>query len=258
MSRAVTAGFDSLDQADEMLEQVTDQLQLLDVAVVSNSPAGRARLQNFTLPDDVRASCEQALERSGYLFVALVPDEATAERVLSLLASIRSQAPAQPVETSAAEQPASPAEEQRIPLVEDELRIGTREVVRGGARVRTKIVDTPVHEEVELLAEQASVDRRPVNRRLTDEEVVEAGLLKERVIEISEMREEAVVSKETFVREELVVRKTVEQRIEHIDETVRRTEATVEDISAGTRPAFSGLDGSRLDPQPRESAGKPH
>jgi stress response protein YsnF len=48
------------------------------------------------------------------------------------------------------------------------------------------------------------------------------------VVEITQMREEAVLTKESFVREELVVKKTVEKRVEQIRDTVRRTAVEVE------------------------------
>jgi hypothetical protein len=44
---------------------------------------------------------------------------------------------------------------------------------------------------------------------------------------MTETAEEAVVAKEARVREELVVRKTAEERVEQIDDTVRRTEVEV-------------------------------
>jgi stress response protein YsnF len=132
--------------------------------------------------------------------------------------------------------------EERIPIVEEELRIGTREVVRGGARVHAHVEEHPVQQEVELLAEHTSVERRPTTRKLSEEELERGGLLRERVIEISEMREEAVVSKQAFVREELIVKKTIERRVERIDETVRRTEVETERLPGGeSRPAFSGF-----------------
>ncbi|CAA9532150.1 MAG: hypothetical protein AVDCRST_MAG23-1056 [uncultured Sphingosinicella sp.] len=132
--------------------------------------------------------------------------------------------------------------EERIPLVEEELRIGKREVVRGGARVHAHLVEHPVREEVELLAEHTSIERRPATRQLSEEELEQGGLLRERVIEISEMREEAVVSKEAFVREELLVKKTVERRTEVVEETVRRTEVEAERLpGAESRPALSGF-----------------
>jgi stress response protein YsnF len=149
------------------------------------------------------------------------------------------------VEDPAEKAPAPPQPEeteQRIPIVEEELRIGKREVLRGGARVHARIEEHPVREEVELLAEQTSIERRPADRRLSEAELEEGGLLRERVIEITEMREEAVVSKEAFVREELVVKKTVERRTEIIEDTVRRTRVETERLPAAEdRPAFGGF-----------------
>ena len=51
----------------------------------------------------------------------------------------------------------------------------------------------------------------------------------ERTIEVEERGEEAVVSKEARVVEEVVVRKDVEQRTETVSDTVRKTEVDVED-----------------------------
>jgi stress response protein YsnF len=121
--------------------------------------------------------------------------------------------------------------EERIPIVQEEMLVGTREVVRGGARVRTRVEQSSVMEDIELIEELLRTDVRPANRLVGDDELEQAGLLRERVIEIAEVREEAVVSKEVFVREEVVVSKTTERRIERINETIRRTEVDVEDLN---------------------------
>ena len=47
-----------------------------------------------------------------------------------------------------------------IPVVEEQLRVGKREVARGGARVRSYMVETPVNEQVRLREEHVSVERR--------------------------------------------------------------------------------------------------
>jgi uncharacterized protein (TIGR02271 family) len=138
-------------------------------------------------------------------------------------------------------------EEERIPLVEEELRVGKREVARGGARVRSYVRETPVHEQVNLREEHVSVERRPVNETLGRGELDrDSDLLRDRTIEMTETAEEAVVSKEARVREELVVKKTAEEHVEQIDDTVRRTEVDVEEgtRSGEDRSAFSGFGGS--------------
>jgi hypothetical protein len=55
----------------------------------------------------------------------------------------------------------------------------------------------------------------------------------DRTIEAEEHREEAVVSKDARVKEEVVLRKTEGQRTETIDDSVRHTEVEVEDGRTG-------------------------
>jgi uncharacterized protein (TIGR02271 family) len=149
----------------------------------------------------------------------------------------------------------SETDEQRIPIVEEELKIGKREVARGGARVRSYVREVPVHEQVNLREEHVSVERRPIDQRLSESELDSGDLLRERDIELTETAEEAVVGKEARVREELVVRKTAEERTENIDETVRRTEVDVDESFTGRedRPAFGSFNSSDSSENARES-----
>ena len=115
--------------------------------------------------------------------------------------------------------------EERIPVVEERLSVGKRETVHGRVRIRSYVVETPVQEQVTLREEHVSVERRPVAPPIA------AGddAFRERTIEATESGEEAVVSKEARVTEEVVVRKTADERTETVSDTVRRTEVEVED-----------------------------
>ena len=115
--------------------------------------------------------------------------------------------------------------EERIPIVEERLSVGKRETAHGRVRIRSYVVETPVQEQVTLREEHVSIERRPVAPP------VAAGddAFRERTIEATESGEEAVVSKEARVTEEVVVRKTAEERTETVSDTVRRTEVDVED-----------------------------
>jgi len=115
--------------------------------------------------------------------------------------------------------------EEVIPVAEEEVRIGKREVSRGRVRVHSYVVETPVEEQVNLREERVRVERRPADRPLTGDE----RLFQDRTIEVEETAEEAVVSKEARVKEELVVGKDVEERTKTVSDTVRRTEVEVED-----------------------------
>ena len=114
-----------------------------------------------------------------------------------------------------------------IPVTEERLNVGKREVGGGRVRVRSYVVEQPVEEQVNLRDESVSVERRPVDRPLTGADRDRA--FQERTIEAEEKSEEAVVNKEARVKEELVVNKDVNQRTETVQDTVRRTEVDVED-----------------------------
>jgi len=117
-------------------------------------------------------------------------------------------------------------EEQRVPVVEEELRVGKREVQRGGVRVYTRVRERPVEEQIRLREEHVMVDRRPVDEPVSSDQ----GVFREGTVEVTERAEEAVVAKEARVVEEVVVGKEVQERIETIRDTVRRTDVDVQPI----------------------------
>jgi uncharacterized protein (TIGR02271 family) len=119
-----------------------------------------------------------------------------------------------------------------IPVVEEELRVGKREVEQGGVRVNTRVEETPVHEDVTVRDETVHVDRRTVDRPVSD---ADAANFREGSFEVRERDEEVVVDKQARVVEEVNIRKDVDQRTETIDDTVRRTDVDVEQISGRER-----------------------
>lgn len=112
-----------------------------------------------------------------------------------------------------------------IPITQEELRIGKREVNTGRVRVHSRVVETPVEETVNLREERVNVQRRPVNRP------IEAGddAFREQAVEVEVHSEEPVVAKQARVVEEVVVSKNAAERTETVRDTVRRTEVDVED-----------------------------
>lgn len=118
-------------------------------------------------------------------------------------------------------------DEMKIPVVEEQVNIGKRTVEQGGVRVRSRIIEKPVEETVRLREEHIVVDRRPVNREATE---ADFNNLREGEMELTERAEKAVVGKEARVVEEVAVGKTVEERQETVNETVRKTEVEVDEI----------------------------
>jgi uncharacterized protein (TIGR02271 family) len=136
--------------------------------------------------------------------------------------------------TGAAARSTTQGKEERIPVVEEQLSVGKREVQRGGVRVFKRLVEKPVQESVHLREEHVKVERRPVDQPASEAEL---AAFKEGEIELRETGEEAVVGKRARVVEEVVVGKEVSERTETINDTVRGTEVEVENLGTEARAA---------------------
>jgi len=223
-----------------------------------------AALGDFFFPDDDRAVYAEGLRRGGYLVTVngvtetqhataldILDDEGTID-VDEWSESWRAEgwAPTNPgfdkertptanqaiqaastTEDAFATERAARGDEEVVPVVEEQLKIGKRDVNNGSIRVRSYVVENPVNEAVTLRDDNVSVERRNVDRPITDADAA----FRDRTIEAEEHREEAVVSKEARVKEEVVLRKTEAERTETIDDTVRHTEVEVDDERAGQR-----------------------
>ncbi|NIA52061.1 YsnF/AvaK domain-containing protein [Massilia sp. TW-1] len=119
-----------------------------------------------------------------------------------------------------------------IPVVQEEVHVGKRLVERGGVRVFSRVVETPVNETVALREEHVSVERRPVDRPI---DPADAAAFKDKTIDLRETAEEAVVQKSARVVEEVVVGKEVSQREQQISDTVRRTQVDVQPLQGAAR-----------------------
>jgi len=118
-----------------------------------------------------------------------------------------------------------------IPVVEEELKVGKRQVFGGRVRVHSHVVEKPVQEQVSLTEERVRVERHPVDRPATSAD----RLMQDRTIEATERRQEAVVSKDAKVKEEVRLRKDTDRHTETVRDTVRNTKVEVDD-SRGQRP----------------------
>ncbi|HEV7302182.1 MAG TPA: YsnF/AvaK domain-containing protein [Tepidisphaeraceae bacterium] len=114
-----------------------------------------------------------------------------------------------------------------IPVVEEQIAVGKRQVNKGGVRVYSHVTERPVEEQVTLRDEHINVERRPVNRAASEADL---AAFKEGSIEVTETDEEAVVAKRAVVKEEIVVDKTVDQHTETVRDTVRSTDVDVQRI----------------------------
>ena len=126
-----------------------------------------------------------------------------------------------------------------IPVYEETAQVAKRDINHGRVRLRSYVVETPISQQVNLRQESVQIERRPVDRAVTAGD----ALFQNRVIEAEEHTEEAFVTKQARVTEEISLRKTVEDQARTVTDTVRRTEVEIEDErsgrAVGTRQGFS-------------------
>jgi stress response protein YsnF len=142
---------------------------------------------------------------------------------------------------------ATVGEKDYIPVVEERLNVGKRVAEAGRVRVRSYVVETPVEEQVTLRDETVHVDRRTVDRPVT---AADEALFESKTIEATELREQAVVSKDARVVEEVGIRKDAGQRTETVTDKVRRTEVEVEDERGNV--SRTGTTGTTTGTNPRK------
>jgi uncharacterized protein (TIGR02271 family) len=114
-----------------------------------------------------------------------------------------------------------------IPVVEEKLNVGKQQIETGGARIRSRIVEKPVEANVRLREEHVVVNRRPVDREISDADLKS---FKPGEMEITEHAEVPVVGKQARVVEEVEVGKNITERNETVRDTVRSTDVDVNEF----------------------------
>jgi stress response protein YsnF len=170
-----------------------------------------ASLEEFFFPEEDRHTYAEAMHRSSIMVSATV-DAAHAERAEDILekygtvnieereASWRKEGwtgyPAGATAgrmtgttatnvAGATARTATAAGVEVIPVVEEQLRVGKRQVNQGRVRVRSYVVETPVQEQVNLRQEHVNVERRAVDRPV----MAADALFRERTIDAEERSE---------------------------------------------------------------------
>jgi stress response protein YsnF len=113
-----------------------------------------------------------------------------------------------------------------IPVIEEELHVGKRDVETGRVKIRSRIINKPVEETLRLRRERVTVERKSVNRPATEKDMKN---FREGERELTERSEQPVVNKEARVVEEVKLKKEVDEREETIRENVRKTEVDIEE-----------------------------
>ena len=133
--------------------------------------------------------------------------------------------------------------ERTLPVTEEELVVGKRDVERGGVRIYSHVVEQPVSQSVDLEEEHVDVQRRPVDRPASGD------AFREQSFEVRERAEEPVVDKRARVVEEVTVGKTRGKKTRTVQDTVRKTDVRVERYNGPERRSsstpYEGMDRRR-------------
>ena len=121
-------------------------------------------------------------------------------------------------------QPTTAAKESTtIPLSEEQVKVGKREVQVGGVRLRKVVRTEIVNQPVELKREEVVIERVPAGSGQPT-----GASFQEQDVFIPLRREEAVIEKEARVREEVRVRKEAATDKQTISEQVRKEDVEIE------------------------------
>jgi uncharacterized protein (TIGR02271 family) len=138
------------------------------------------------------------------------------------------------------------AERQRLTLAEEELNVGKRQVQAGEVDVRKTVETEHVREQVPLVREEVTVERRP----LSGADAANVSIGDDEEIRIPVMREEAVVSKRAVAREEIIIRKQPRTEVRTVEADVRRERVDIDDESltrnVGGAASRTGSTGDRM------------
>ncbi len=113
----------------------------------------------------------------------------------------------------------------KIDRIEEDLQVSKRTVQTGGIRVRSRIIERPVEENIRLREDHVRVERKAVDRPVAGNDWEN---FREKEIELTEHAEIPVVNKKARVVEEIRVKKDVDNREETVRYTVSSTEVDIE------------------------------
>jgi uncharacterized protein (TIGR02271 family) len=236
MANAVVAVFDGYDEAQSTVNELLSsgfnmnevRLNEGDVLPETRKTARPGSVKGFfqnlfgteRKEEDIRLY-DEAVRHGNYVVTAIAENDSKSE----LASEVMSHHHPIDIDERASEWLGTTRESAAIPVVQEEVKIGKREVERGGVRVFKRVTEIPVEEDVTLREERVVVERVPVNKPATEADL---STFKDGSVEFRERGEEAVVAKTARVVEEVRVGKEVGERKERIKENVRRTGVEVE------------------------------
>ena len=127
--------------------------------------------------------------------------------------------------------------EARVTRSEEELAIGKRSVQAGEAYLRKTVETEHVRQEVPVMHEEVTVERRPLSADAATDVTIS-----EDEIRVPVMEEEVVAQKRVVPKEEVVIRKRAVSDTEVVEEDVRRERVDVDDSAVRERKSRDAND----------------
>ncbi|UEM24692.1 YsnF/AvaK domain-containing protein (plasmid) [Skermanella mucosa] len=233
MTTSIIGLFENSSIANKVLGELTkagfqkSAVEILqDVAVSKIS----SRLVEAGYEKDKADSYGNAMQKGGALVVAEADDD-KADDALSTMRSFKALTPEALLEKLGNRTDEATGSAQ---VIEEELEVGVSRTT-GGKRLKTEVSEREVQETVTLHEENVEVEHTKVDRVLKPEEAAKA--FQEGTIEMTEVSEKPVVTKQAHVVEEVALSKHSGERDVTVSGTVRRQDVTVEEIDR--KPAGS-------------------
>jgi stress response protein YsnF len=226
MTTFVIGLFESGDVASKVLGDLTkagfkkDTIEILQGVAVSEISS---RLVEAGYEKDQAERYGKAMRKGGALIVAETDDD-KADEALDTMRRFKALTPEALTELLTDK---AFKETETAQVIEEELEVGVARTT-GGKRLEVSVSEREVQETVTLHEETVEVERTRADRTLKPEEADKA--FQERTIEMVEIKEKPVVSKQAHVVEEVSLSKQSGEREVTVSGTVRRQDVTVEEI----------------------------
>lgn len=226
MTTAIIGLFENGDIAAKVLGELTGAgVRKTAIEILQDVAASKisGRLVEAGYDRDKAGRYGKAMQQGGALVVAEVADD-RADDALSIMRRFEVLTPEALLEKIGN---GAPEQTETAQVIEEELEVGVARTT-GGKRLRTEVTEQEVQETVTLHEEKVEVERSRADRVLKPEEADKA--FRETTVEMIEVSEKPVVSKQAHVIEEVSLSKQAGEREVTVSDTVRRQDVTVEEI----------------------------
>jgi len=125
-----------------------------------------------------------------------------------------------------------------IPIIREEIEVGTRRIDTGGLRVESRVVAKPFDRDLRLREEQVKFERRKVDETLPPDQANQR--FRDGAVEVSARSEYPIIKKRSHIVEEVIVTRAGSDRAVPLRDTLRHTEIDVNQIPPGKVPGVEG------------------